>query len=108
MVDRRHPAGVAPRQIIVDRDQVDATSEQGIEIDGEGGDERLAFTGAHFGDGAAVQGDAAVNDAVGNSGCASGPLRGTTLCFVSMVVESAMRLLARLCASPLRRILAIP
>jgi hypothetical protein len=38
---------------------VDAEAGEGVEVDGQGGDEGFAFTGLHFRDHAAVQGDAA-------------------------------------------------
>ena len=59
LIDRAHPLAVARRQVIVHRDDVDAAPAQGVEIDRERGDERLAFAGGHFGDSACVQGIAA-------------------------------------------------
>ena len=52
IVDLAHPGGVAAGQVVVDGDDVDALAGQGIEIDGERRHQGLAFTGAHFGDGA--------------------------------------------------------
>ncbi len=59
VVDGRHPAGVAPRQVVVDRDQVGAFAGQGVQVQRQGGYQRLALAGAHLGDLALVQGDAA-------------------------------------------------
>ena len=50
VVDGSHPARIAPREIIIDRDKVDAASQQGVEIDRHGRHEGLAFAGAHLGD----------------------------------------------------------
>ena len=58
-VDLAHPVGVAVGQVIVDRDDVDALAFERVEVSGQGGDQRLAFTGSHFGDFAAMQDDAA-------------------------------------------------
>ncbi len=54
-VDRRHPLGVALRQVVVDGDDVHAFAGQRVEVDRERCDERLSFTGAHLGDVAFVQ-----------------------------------------------------
>ena len=58
-VDLAHPVGVAVGQVIVDRDDVDALAFERVQVGGQGGHQRLAFTGSHFGDFAAVQDDAA-------------------------------------------------
>ena len=58
-VDLAHPVGVALRQVVVHRDDMDALAGQRVQIGGQGGDERLAFAGAHLGDLAVVQHDAA-------------------------------------------------
>ncbi len=55
-VDRAHPLGVAGRQVVVDRHQVDALAGQGVEVDGERGDEGLALTGLHLGHPTQVEG----------------------------------------------------
>ena len=54
-----HPLGVAPGQVIVDRDHVDAQPGQGVEENGQGGHERLAFARGHFRDASLVQAHAA-------------------------------------------------
>ena len=54
-VDLSHPLGVAAGEIIVDGDDVHAFAGERVQIDRQGGDERLAFAGAHLGDGALVQ-----------------------------------------------------
>jgi len=46
--DLAHPAAVAPGQVLVDRDQVCALTFQGIEVERQRGDERLALAGAHL------------------------------------------------------------
>ena len=50
---------VAAGKVVVDGDDVHAFAGQGVEVHGEGGDQRFAFTGAHFGDFAVVQHHAA-------------------------------------------------
>ena len=59
LVDAAHPLGVAAGEIVVDRDDVDAAAGERVQIDGEGGDQRLAFAGLHLGDGALVEHHAA-------------------------------------------------
>ena len=54
-----HPFRVAPRQIVVDGDELDVASRQGVQIQRHDGDERLSFTGRHFGDVVLVQRDGA-------------------------------------------------
>ena len=54
-----HPLAVALCQVVVDGDDVDALSGQGVEVSGQGGYQGLAFTGLHFGDTALVKDDAA-------------------------------------------------
>ncbi len=54
-IDTSHPFRVAPGQIVVDGDDVNALAFERIQIGGERGDERLAFTGLHLGDGAVVK-----------------------------------------------------
>ena len=58
-VDPPHPVRVALREVVVDRDEVDARAGERIEIDRQRRDERLALAGAHFGDLAVVQRHAA-------------------------------------------------
>ena len=58
-VDGAHPLAVAPGQVVVDRDDVDAPAVDGVEVAGERGDERLALAGPHLGYHAAMQDDAA-------------------------------------------------
>ena len=58
-MDDPHPLGVAPGQVVVDGDDVDALAGEGVEVGGQGRDQGLALTGLHLGDVAAVQGDAA-------------------------------------------------
>ena len=58
IVDLTHPLGVAPGEIVVDRDDVDAVAGERVEIDRQGRDQRLAFAGFHLGDHAAMQHDA--------------------------------------------------
>ena len=58
-VEASHPFRVAARQVVVHRDDVNALALERVEIDGERGDERLAFAGLHLGDLAFVQHHAA-------------------------------------------------
>ena len=53
-VDPSHPVGIALGQIIVHRDAVHPVAGQGVEIRRQGGDQRLAFARAHFGNLAVV------------------------------------------------------
>ncbi len=59
LVDGAHPRRVASGQIVVDGDDVDAVAGQRVEINGQGGDQRLAFAGLHLGDAALMQHHAA-------------------------------------------------
>src|SRR4051794_31516047 len=54
-----HPLGVAPRQVIVHGDDVDAFAFECVQITGERRDQCFSFAGLHFGDTAAMQYDAA-------------------------------------------------
>ena len=56
---RPHPLGVAPGQVVVDGDDVHAAAGERVQIDGQRGDERLAFAGLHLRDLSVVQDDAA-------------------------------------------------
>ena len=58
-VDGPHPVRVALRQVFVDRDDVDAIAGERVEIRGQRRHQRLAFAGAHLGDAAFVEGQAA-------------------------------------------------
>ena len=58
-VELAHPLGVALGQVIVDGDDVDAAPGERVEVDRQSGDQRLTFTGLHFGDLALVQHGAA-------------------------------------------------
>ena len=73
-IDLPHPLRVAAGEVVVDGDHVDAEARQRIQIDGEGGDKRLAFTGPHLGDVAAVQ-DHAAHELDVEMALAEGPLR---------------------------------
>jgi hypothetical protein len=55
VVEPTHPLGVATREVVVHRDDVDALAFEGVQVTGEGGDEGLALARAHLGDGALVQ-----------------------------------------------------
>ena len=59
VVDRRHPAGIAAGQVIIDGDQVGSQASQGVQVKRQGGYQRFAFAGAHLGDLALVQGHTA-------------------------------------------------
>ena len=59
LVDLAHPLGVAAGEVVVDRDHMHAFAGERIEVDRAGGDQRLAFAGAHLGDRAFVQDKAA-------------------------------------------------
>ena len=58
-VDRPHPVGVAAGEVVVHRGQMAALAQQGVEIHGQRGGQRLAFAGLHLGDGVVEHGDAA-------------------------------------------------
>ena len=58
-VDAAHPLRVAAGQVVVHRDDVDALAGQGVQIGGQGRDQRLAFARLHLGDPAAMEDDAA-------------------------------------------------
>ncbi len=54
-----HPVGVTGGQVVVHRHDVHALAGQRVQVDGQGGDEGLSFTGLHFGDPPEVQRHAA-------------------------------------------------
>ena len=58
-VDLTHPLRVAPGQVVVDRDQVDALAREAVEVGRQGRHQGLALTGLHLGDPAEVEGRAA-------------------------------------------------
>ena len=58
-VDGAHPGGVALGEIVVDGDDMHALAGERVEIDGERGDQSLAFAGLHLGDAPLVQHHAA-------------------------------------------------
>ena len=58
-VELAHPLGVAPSQIVVDRDHMDAVAGQRVEVDRQRRDKGLALAGLHLGDLAAMEHDAA-------------------------------------------------
>ena len=58
-VDAAHPLRVAPRQVVVDRDDVDALAGERVQVGRQRRHERLAFAGLHLGDLAVVQHHAA-------------------------------------------------
>ena len=49
-VDHAHPCRVARGEVIVDRHNVNALAGDRVQIDRQGGHQRLAFAGAHLGD----------------------------------------------------------
>ncbi len=59
LVDGAHPGGVALGEIVVDGNDMDAAAGERVEIDGQRGDQRLAFAGLHLGDAALMQHHAA-------------------------------------------------
>ncbi len=59
VVDRAHPLGVATREVVVHRDDVDALAGERVERDGERRGQGLALTRLHLGDLARVQHHAA-------------------------------------------------
>ena len=58
VIDRSHPLGVAARQVVVDRDDVDPPPRQGVEVGRERGDQGLPLAGGHLGDLPLVEDDA--------------------------------------------------
>ena len=59
VVDRGHPLGVAARQVVVDRDQVDGVAGERVEEDRQRRGQGLALAGLHLRDRARVQDHAA-------------------------------------------------
>ena len=55
VVDATHPLGVVLREVVVDRDDVDALAGQRVEVGRQRRDQGLALTGLHLGDVAEVQ-----------------------------------------------------
>ncbi len=58
-IDLAHPLRVAVGEVVVDGHDVNAAALEGVEIDGRGGHQRLAFASPHLGDAALVQDHAA-------------------------------------------------
>ena len=58
IVDGAHPGGIALRQVVVDRDEVDTPSREGIEVQGHGRGKGFPFARLHLGDLALVEHDA--------------------------------------------------
>ena len=58
-VDLAHPLGLVFCKVVVDGDHMDAPSVQGIQVAGQNGNQRLAFTGLHLGNPALMEHDAA-------------------------------------------------
>jgi len=58
-INGAHPLGVAPGQIVVDRDNVNALAAERVEHHGERGDKGFSFAGFHLGDAPLVQHDTA-------------------------------------------------
>ncbi len=58
-IDPAHPLGVAAGEVVVDGDHMHALAEQRVEVDRQRRGQRLALAGAHLGDLALVQHDAA-------------------------------------------------
>ncbi len=54
-----HPLRVAARQIIVDGNDMNTLAFKGVQVAGQGRNQRFAFAGLHFGDPAFVENDAA-------------------------------------------------
>ena len=58
-MDAAHPIGIAMGKIVVQGHDVNAFACERVQVTREGGYERFAFAGFHFGDAAAVERDAA-------------------------------------------------
>ena len=59
LVHRPRPLGIALRQVVVDRDEVDAAARESVEVERLHCDERLSLAGLHLRDVALVQDDPA-------------------------------------------------
>ena len=57
--DGAHPLRVASGEVVVHRDEVAALAREGVQVEGQGGGEGLAFARLHLGDPAAMEGHAA-------------------------------------------------
>ena len=58
-MDLSHPFAVAPRQVVVDGDDVHALARKGVEVGRQHGHQGFALAGLHLGDAALVEHDAA-------------------------------------------------
>ena len=58
-VELAHALGIAAREVVVHRHDMDAASGEGIKVDGEGRHEGLSLTGRHLGDASLVEHHAA-------------------------------------------------
>ena len=61
LIDRRHPLGVAPRQVVVEGEDVDAAAGQRVERRRHHRRQRLALAGLHLGNRALVHGESGDN-----------------------------------------------
>ena len=61
VMDAAHPLRVVLRQVVVDRDDVDALARERVEVRRQGRDQGLALTGLHLGDVAEVEGGATLD-----------------------------------------------
>ena len=48
LVDRSHPFGITPGQIVIHRDHVNTVTGQGVEVDSKSGDQGFPFPGLHL------------------------------------------------------------
>ena len=56
LIQVTHPLGISFREVVVYGDDMNAAAGERVEIDGEGGDQGLAFTGGHLCDAPLVKG----------------------------------------------------
>lgn len=54
-MDAAHPLGIAPGEVVVDRNDVNAFTGKAVEIAGQSSNQRFPFTGFHFSDAPFVQ-----------------------------------------------------
>ncbi len=58
-VELAHPLRIALREVVVHCNNMDATSREGVQVNGQRANERLTLAGGHFGNAAAMQHHAA-------------------------------------------------
>jgi len=79
VIDCAHPAGIPAGQVIIDRHQMDAPAGKCVQVERQGGNQRLAFAGTHLRNLALVQNQSADQLHIIRT-LANGPFAGLPYC----------------------------